>query len=481
MRCLICFLAFYFSTNIFGYSQDVALKFAVNQESKQIKKQTYSFSNTINNDLAILVRERKNSVAFLYDKHFKAKSKFDFIFKKKSKYNTVLGEKIVGSQYSLLYANRLKNKFCVFTVDFSTNSSSLKELKINFKNERYLKTIAHKNKLYLLSFLRADNEIIIRELNDAYEFELIKSHALELDKNQKLYTPDSSINNFWNTVQPDVVTIDNRIPNSIEQVSENNKIYVQNDSLYITFDNTTESTLMYVINLINFSINKIKFDYPKGRIAKFEKYNSYFFDNKLFQIASSRKEVLFEVKNLNNDILKSYYFDKGTPIDIKNSPIIQDGQTAIPFVNKREFEETSKFLRKISSGNLGISVYKKDDFYHITIGGVKQVIYSNPAPMIMGGPTVVTINNQVHLFNAPNPVFASYQSFKSSKSTYFNTKLDLDFNYVEAVVDKNIFENIEEFHDRLNNVSGEAVFFHSKHLYFSYFDAENSEFNLVKF
>lgn len=481
MRYFVFFLAFIFLQNFSCLSQEVVLNFKVNQEAKQIKKRTYSFSNSISNDLAILVRERKNSFAFLFDENFEVKSKFDFVFEKKSKYNVVLGEKIVGSLYSLLYSNSIKNRFCVFTVDFNTKSSFLKELEINFRNERYLKTLSHKNELYLLSTSKKDDEIIIRKLNDSYEFEIIKSHNLELEKNQKLYTQNFMSNGFWATIKPNVVKIDNRIPNSIERVSEDNKIYVQNDSLYLTFDNSTDFTLIYIIDLNNFSIDKKKFNYPKGRIDDFKKYNSYFFDNKLFQISSSNKEMIFEIKSLKDEVLKSYYFNGKTPIDIKNSPIIQDGVTALPFVTKREFEETSKFLRKISSGNLGVSVYKKDDTYHFTIGGVKEVNYSSASPMMMSSPTPISINNRVHYLPSSNPIFSSYQSYASTKSTYFNTKLDLDFNYIKGEVDSNVFKKIKNYTESLKYVSGEDVFFHKDQLLFSYFDMKNAEFNLVKF
>jgi len=125
--------------------------------------------------------------------------------------------------------------------------------------------------------------------------------------------------------------------------------------LYITFDNVSESTLMYVVSLKDYSIERKEFDYPKGKLDDFKKYNSYFVDDKLFQIASSNKEIVLLAKTLEGNLIKSYYFDNQTPINIKNSLIIQDGKTALPFVTKREFEQTSKFLRKISSGSLGIS------------------------------------------------------------------------------------------------------------------------------
>ena len=481
MKSFIFFLIFVLTCIFSSLSQETILNFKVQQKSRIIKKYTYSLSNNANNNLAILIREKKKGFAYLFDEAFKPKSEFEFDYSKKSKYDVLLGEKINGLEYSLLYSNEKNNKFCVFTIDFESKKGHLKELEIDFENERYLKTIAHKNKLYVLSNGRLGNKIIIRELNDNYEFEIVKSHLLELDKKQKLHKSDFMNNGFWTTIKPNIIKIDNRIPNTIEHVSEDNKIYKQEDNLYLTFDNKTNSTLMYVISLIDYSINRKEFIYPKGKIDDFDKYNSYFVDNKLFQIASSNKEMILIAKDLDGEILKSYYFDKETPIDIKNSTIIQDGVTVLPFVTKREFEETSKFLRKISAGNLGISGYKKEGAYHFTVGGVKQINYNMSSPMMIPNTTPITLNNQVHYITTYNPVYSSYRSYSTTKSTYFKTKFDLNFNYVRDSLIDNIFEKIEKYNGTLKNISGEEVFYHKEQLFFSYFNLEDGEFNLVKF
>ncbi|WP_282134774.1 hypothetical protein [Seonamhaeicola maritimus] len=477
--CFAILLMLIWSFSSFG--QETALTFNVHQRSKQIKKYSYSLSNSLNYDLAILIREKKKAHAYLYDSVFSLKSEFTFDYAKKSKYNVILGERILGSEYSLLYSNSINNRFCIFTINFESKKSYLKELRIDFKNERYLKTITHNNRLYILSVDRLENKIFIRELNDNYEFDIVKSHFLELEKNQKLHENSTMKNGFWATIKPNIIKIDNRIPNTIEHVSEENKIYEQDDSLYLTFDNNSNSTLMYVINLKDYSIDRKEFVYPKGEIDDYIKFNSYFVDNKLFQIASSNKEMIFAVRDLNGSILKSYYFDKERPINIKNSAIIQDGVTALPFVNKREFEETSKFLRKITSGNIGISAYKKEGAYHFIIGGTKQVNRNFPAPMMVPNTTLVSVNNQMVPITTYNPVYSSYNSYSTTKSTYFNTKFDSSFDYVKGSVDNNVFEKIKKYEEDLKYTSGEDVFYHNNQLFFSYFDLKNGKFNLVQF
>ena len=480
MKSIICFLALALISVSSSLSQESVLSFDMEQKSKNIKKKTYALSNSVNNDLAILVREKKKAYASLFDDTYHLKSKLEFEYTKKRKYNVLLGDKINDLVYGLLYSNNMHNKFCVLTIDFQTKKTSLKEFEVDFKDERYLKTISHNNRLYVLSEGASETEIIIRELNDNYEFEIKTSHLLDLDKKQKLHKNGLMPVNSWSKIESNITKIDNRIPNAIERVSDDNKIYKQDDKLYITFDNVSESTLMYVVSLKDYSIERKEFDYPKGKLDDFKKYNSYFVDDKLFQIASSNKEIVLLAKTLEGNLIKSYYFDNQTPINIKNSLIIQDGKTALPFVTKREFEQTSKFLRKISSGSLGISAYKKEDAYHFTIGGVKQVNYTS-GPMMMPTGAPVAINNQIHMVTTYNPVFSSYFAHSTTKSTFFNSRFDLDFNYIKGEVDSNVFEKIENYTEGLKYISGEDVFFHKDQLLLSYFDMKNGNFNLIRF
>ncbi|MBT8244236.1 MAG: hypothetical protein HKP48_02865 [Winogradskyella sp.] len=132
-------------------------------------------------------------------------------------------------------------------------------------------------------------------------------------------------------------------------------------------------TLTYTFDLKTYNISEKIYDYPKGKIDDYKRYNSFIHKDKIFQLASSKKEMSFQVKDLNNRLIKEFYLTKEDSILFKNGPIIQEGRTALPFQNRRELEASSKYLRKISSGNIGLSVLKVDRLYEITIGGYKIV------------------------------------------------------------------------------------------------------------
>ena len=79
-----------------------------------------------------------------------------------------------------------------------------------------------------------------------------------------------------------------------------------------------------------------------------------------------------------------------------------------------------------------------------------------------------------------NPTFFSYNNYTSTKSVFFNTHFDSNFNYVEKEEEKNIFEKIDDYTDSIKRITAEDVFFHNKILYLGYYDMREKTFHLVK-
>src|SRR5690606_15640921 len=125
------------------------------------------------------------------------------------------------------------------------------------------------------------------------------------------------------------------------------------------------------------------------------------------QIASSKDEMRFLINDLSGVLITDYFVKRDASISFKNTPIIQEGATAVPFVNRRELEESSKYLRKITSGDLGITVLKQDNHFYITLGGYKEVNNSGGGMMMTGGVSTV---GPTHVM-VMNPTFYSYNAY----------------------------------------------------------------------
>ena len=142
--------------------------------SKRVRKNSYTISNSITNDLAIILVENKDIYAYLSDSNFKVNST-QFIKTKniKSKYNKVLGFSIKQNNYHVLYTNDSRNKFSILKLDFNNFSGESIEVDLNLDNDLFLDAINYKNKLYILS-ANSDSILNLRVYNNE-GFDLVKS------------------------------------------------------------------------------------------------------------------------------------------------------------------------------------------------------------------------------------------------------------------------------------------------------------------
>lgn len=493
---VLLFLSFSFFTCL-AQKEVVSLKIDDNTSMLPKKKDGYNFLNTKNGDFVIMMIDSKTVFVNLFDANFNAKSAITFDI---PEYEDILGYKIIGNTYEILFSNNSKKKFAVISMDFDSKKASEKEFKFDFEDEKYLETVHYNGQLFLFTATK-DNVFIIRELGED-GLKTLKSFQIENRKesflNQVLIslkpvTTGQDVNEnrkqkllrreqLFGGLKSNVTKIDNRVPNAIEQTVSNNKLYQKDSLVYLTIEDDGDlQTIFYKINLESLTMEQALYEYPKGKIWNFKKYNSFILDDKIFQLGINIDEMKIVVKNFEGEISKDFYIEKNQPINFKNSPIIQDGQTFVPFLNHREMEETSKFLRKVSSGNIGITGYRDDNLYHFTIGGCIEL---NDGMGMMGGGYDTTISTSAGIPSASTtynrPTFYSYSTYTSTKSTFFNTHLDADFNYVAKEESDNIFDRIKEFKKGIQYESAEDVFIHEGKVYFSYYNLKEKILKIIE-
>ncbi|UPS92792.1 hypothetical protein [Bizionia sp. M204] len=456
------------------FSQKAVLSFKNEDVSRKTSKDAFTLSNTVTNDLTILMVERKDVYAYLFNSDFELQSQFQTELIK-SKYDQALGFKLTDSQQHILFSNEKKTQFAVLTLDFKTKKSTATELDFDFNNELFIEAINYKNKLYVLSST-SEQVIIIREMTDALGFKTVTRIPINHDdvnlRERKSYSSFS----FAGTLKTNIQKIDPRVPNAIEQTSRANKMYQYDNLVFLTFEIEDIGTLAFTINFDDFSHSTKIYEYPTGKLGDLKRYNSYMSPEYFYQIASSRDEMRFIINDISGTPIKEFFVKKDAHITFKNTPIIQEGATAVPFVNRRELEESSKYLRKISTGDLGLTVLFQDNHYYITLGGNKEI--STGGSMMMTGGMVTAGTTHVVTIN---PTHYSYSSYTSSKSTYFTSKFDSDFNHVKGKVSENVFEKIKKFSHNYKYITAEDVFFHHNQLYYGSFDLKNATYSLVPF
>jgi hypothetical protein len=84
------------------------------------------------------------------------------------------------------------------------------------------------------------------------------------------------------------------------------------------------------------------------------------------------------------------------------------------------------------------------------------------------------------VFISIDPTFAAYNSYTRTKSTYFTSLFDYDFNHVDGEIQKNVFNKISDFTEGKDPMI-ESIFRYGNDFIYGYFDKREKNYNLVKF
>jgi len=445
-------------------------------------KESFAIPNQINDDLMILLSEEQLLTAVLLDTTYTKKSKIN-TKRVSSFYTNLLGYTVNENKYSLFFTDDRNKKIGFQVFDFNNRTSSFKVIDFKLKKEKFIESINYKNQFYLLSVSKNSPDMNIYTFDENFTAtkHIVSLKHLEY-KNPSTNYKTSLLKLFNNNP---AIKIEANNPNAIETTSKKIKIYQKDNQIIIAFDHRNIATQIQYLDLNTFELTYKNINKTPG----YKKSNSYIFDNKLFQIASSNQKMKFSVLDLQTDkLIKEYKITKEDTIQFKNSPIIQEGGGMFPSFSGnrvREMEKTSKYLRKISAANLGISVYKVANEYNLVLGGTKEIITNNGytvVPSFDGGFGVGSgFGNTTRVSVSFNPTFYGYSDYTNTKSTYINCLFDENFDPLKGDIPINSFDIINNFEDTLKKPLAVSIFKHQEALHYAYFDKNDKMFKLYKF
>tara|TARA_R110002051_G_scaffold4229_1_gene22612 strand:+ start:15309 stop:16748 length:1440 start_codon:yes stop_codon:yes gene_type:complete len=479
MKYTLIILALLCAHTAFG--QESVLSFKNLDFKTQLRNvENYSLSDSRTNNVAVILAQKKKIQGYLFNSDFKKIGEASGTHLKK-KYKEVIGYSIENEKrYTLVFSTSSNKKFGYISLDLESGEIKTDEIEFKFEGEKYLETVSFENRMILMSATKK-NALILREFTPNFTFKTIATFQLDSDdKEQQLL---KSIGFF--SVEGGMTKIDNRVPNTIDRSSKENKLYHKDDKLYLTFEDDDIQTILHIIDLSSLSLTTKTFEYPEGWTSEFKNYNSFIHGENLFHIASSKDEMIFQVKNFDNEVIKEYHADQISDIEFKNSPIIQDGSAYRKA--KRELKTTKQFLRKITSGDIGVSIHKEDGNYQITLGSYAMISsggggFSGVPMGPMGGTTIPVGGGQTLYVPSYNPTFSSFNGYGFSKAVYINGLFDSDFNHIKnEEFQDNIFDRVKEYQEDLKWDTAEDIFIHNDNTYFSYWNTKEREYRLLKF
>lgn len=446
--------------------------------------------SVIDNDslIHLFVTSKKEINKFKFNADFSLNQRADYKAPRSRNEELAGYAVLIDGTIQLYYSNSNRTNFTVNSYKDGQQTVASEDFDFKFKDDIYLQSFTYKNTFYLLSIDR-DSTLKLFTFNGASytlkEFPMATMTFKSKGNGKPRYlhhllTTDSA----FSSTLGEVTLIDSESPNSIETVSELNKIYTVDDHLIITIDKEVEKTYVIDIDLKNMSIKTTVFAQPMNQFdSDTAKSNSFYYDGKLFQNVVSKDQLVTTITDYKSqEQLKSIEVLRDEEIAYTNSPIIQEGGA---YDNYRELEKTSQLLRKMTAATPGISVYEMNGDYEITIGGSKE---QNSGPAVgfgfgnAGGAIPVGGGNSVIpiAFVSVAPVWNAFNSYTTTKSTYFISMYDKQLNHLDGDVKENVFNKIEAFVEK-SSPRIQTVFKFNDQFIYGYYDKREKKYFLVGF
>ena len=446
-RYLLIFLFSLYSLLTFG--QEVIAQF----ENSLAKndwgiKDIVPIVNQKNGDISIFIADAKKVYAYHLNDLFEVEDKM-VVEDKARKYKLIIGNSIADNgDYRIFLSNNKKDEFATINFSFAGKTSDIKEFELQSPKELFIQTISHENRFYMLSIAKKTSLLglyIFDEQGNATRRSIDFSNENFIDEDGKQTTIyDLIVNTQGFGTNADITKIDEDNPNTIESTSEFTKFYIRNNKAVFTFDQNKDITQLISFDINTFTTEAKQFAKPLPNIkANKKKTNSYIYGDHIFMLSSTDEIVVFTVNDFaTGNLIKEYSATENDSITFKNSPIIQVGGF---YDGYREMEKTKKFIRKINSGDVGISIYRFDDNYQVTLGG-KLEVKASGGGMMMGMPGV-----GIGSFGAVtvyfNPTYFAYNSYTNTKSTYIECLFNTNFDHLEGEPKDNVFDKIHDFEE----------------------------------
>lgn len=427
------------------FAQREVLKIPLNYKGYFMNKVSFAIPNEKTGEMVLFIEDSDRTITLLVNSNFEITSEIE-TNKLPNYFRTFIGYQINDNQtYSVFFTNNNSKKYGILHLNFQEKKASINPLTFKLdRDELYLEGINFNGKFYLLSIQKKESDVYFYTFsehgdplnNNRVSFEFLNALSFNgYPKKAYDFLVSKGI-----TGGGSLVEVDNQIPNAIEIAAVPNKLYTFGNKFIFTFDNDYLQTKVAIIDPLNFKLEVKQFSQDRSQKTIFDSYNSYLYNNKLFQVLASREVMVFTVKDfMTSDTLKKVVLKKDDPILFKNSAIIQEGTA---FGNgTRELDETKQYLRKISQGKLGISAFYHNNNYHLTIGSYKET--KGRAPM--GGFGVMPVMAIGSLTMSFNPTYMAFGGYTTTKATYIDCLYNDKFDHVEGEIQNNVFDKIKNF------------------------------------
>ncbi|MBS7232592.1 hypothetical protein KHA90_16360 [Flavobacterium psychroterrae] len=475
------FLASLFLSSLYSFSQEI-----VSSTPVEFKKNVDVFQtvNNDNNKVTLFMSDKIKVKAIQLNEKMQVADSISIERPDTKIYKSMIGYNISNDNTRLFWSSSDSDAIFSQLFDFNSRKVVTKQYALVLKNEKVLQQFSENDNFYILSVIKKSNNLKLHifDKNGDYNektisldgFHFFKLNYIKsdlygvLEQNLLAFEPPFSL--------PDI-NVNN--PTSLNETAKRRKCYFDKKQLVITIDLNVDFTQVIIIDLEKFtaaekiikstSISKLSSSGFQKNISS----NSFFIDNKLYQIKTSSDEFYFTIKDLEGNLIKEYTTSSETPIEFKNSEITQEGGD---FSGSRTLETSSQFLRKINNLNTGISCYHIGENILVTFGGISGPKQSGGQAALGQFGFIGSIMGNVFF----NPTMDNFNAYANKKVVKIDGLFDKEGNHIKGDLQPLAFDKIRTFFDKNNDVSAQ-ILFKIKDYYLGYYDNKTKEYIIRKF
>ena len=466
-----------FLISLCSFSQEI-----VSSVSLELKK-NHTIFQVVNNekkDVTLFVNDKIGVKAIQLNETMKIVDSVSAERPNTKIYDMMIGYNISNNNTRLFWASNDYQEIFTQLYDISNHKVETKQYNLSLKEEQVLEKFSGNNNFYILSVLKKGNKLKLHvfdkdgtyaeKILDLNGFNFLKSDNVKSDLygilKESLMPLESSFS---------IKSIDTKNPVSLVYSAKKKKCYFNEKQIVITLDTNIDHTQVFTIDLEKFSITEkiIKQHLITGE-RSYQSSNSFYFENKLYQLRTSMDQFYFSIKDLDGKLLKEYDANSRKEIDFKNSKMTVRGSD---FGGKRTLETTSQFIYKINDAYLGISCYNLGQNTLITFGGVSPEQQSSGQFVMNQFGFVGALIGAL----AFSPSMNSFNTYQNRKLTKFESLFDNNGNHIDGEIPLLAFDKIGTFFEENKNVSAQTLYKIDSAYYLGYYDTKAKEYTIRKF
>jgi len=358
MKRIFLFLCILFSTVLF--SQTVLTSYAIDLKKKD-QSQILNAENPATHDFFVFIATTDSLSILKYNSAFFLKEKMT------TSRQFVEDKSLLGYSFSedgnptLYWFSAVEKSIILIKYYLENNTNRALKFQIPLDEKSLLTYYQKDNNFYVLMKDRAKQGLTAFIFKNGIAEEKFLDFSPFVFRDRK--TQQKSFNEIL--MENPIEKMDSGEYNPLFKVTSKTKLYTLPNRLILTLDQSLRKTQLFDINLENLEIKEKTFLQPLPQ-KNTKKSNSYYHENKLYQISVNSEQLLFDIKDYESgETLKKFSVLKNDTINFKNSPLFLQINDRRP----KELKSTGKFLQTLAATDVGISVFKNKQNLFLTLGG----------------------------------------------------------------------------------------------------------------